>query len=137
MEGGERGERKGGRTKGVRWIVGTKTSLPRSSALPTQIIHRLSHYLIERSGGEDHWVSAVSSSVLSSNVTVRFVWGDSDAVAPSGIADDFSARVGGEVGEGEVCGEREDVAVIEGCGHFGMLEEPEKYTKEIKKALGV
>lgn len=64
------------------------------------IIDKLSYYLIERSGGEDHWVEAVGRMVEEEGAKAWWVWGDNDAVAPKEIPRNFSARVSERMTEG-------------------------------------
>ena len=93
-----------------------------------KIIHRLSSYLMERSipSNEKRWYDSLSRV----KVPVRICWGDSDAVAPLIIAEELVKRARLKDTK---------VEVMEGVGHFGMLEDGEKWMEcvlsdELKRA---
>ena len=99
-----------------------------------EIIHRLGKYMIEKDRKGDFgrekepWKEAVVHAVEREGVRVWAVWGDTDAMAPKKIAESFLRKLAIDLFSSQLQSEvgPDHLLVIEGCGHFGMLEEPEK-----------
>ena len=100
-----------------------------------EIIHKLGNYMkeLDRKGDygreKEPWVAAVVKAAANEGVVVWFVWGDGDTMAPKEIAQAFTDKVevdlfGTHAQEGH-CSPKH-LILLEGCGHFGMLEQPEK-----------
>ncbi|XP_076815355.1 putative hydrolase LipZ [Clavelina lepadiformis] len=85
-----------------------------------RIFHKNIYYLYDRAHFEFRWFAALAEI----NIPIRFIWGDSDAVAPISIPKFFQSFVP----------EAELILIPKG-GHFWMLEQPDVWIKEIRKVL--
>ncbi|GMI24874.1 hypothetical protein TrRE_jg11948, partial [Triparma retinervis] len=100
-----------------------------------EIIHKLERHMIEKDRRGDYgrefepWVEAVVHAVEEEQgSSVWFVWGDEDPMTPRKGAEVFLKKVALNLfgtGLDEHCLPNH-LHVIAGCGHFCMLEEPEK-----------
>mmetsp|Transcript_21776 Transcript_21776/g.40970 ORF Transcript_21776/g.40970 Transcript_21776/m.40970 type:complete len:342 (-) Transcript_21776:91-1116(-) len=81
-----------------------------------KIIHKLSYYLKERSREENErrWFATLSRL----KVPIKLCWGDGDAVAPVKITTELVKRA--RLRDAKV-------EIMEGIGHFGMLEDAERW----------
>ncbi|XP_077976384.1 putative hydrolase LipZ [Styela clava] len=84
------------------------------------ISYKTIYYLWDRYHFEFRWFAALERLDIPS----RFIWSDSDAVSPIKIPKSFQNMVPDF-----------ELAVIENCGHFWMLENPNRWVKEVIKIL--
>ena len=83
-------------------------------------MHKTIYYLWDRAHFEFRWFAALRHP----DFRIRFVWGDSDAVAPRTIPEFFMTLISGM-----------ELQFIKRAGHFLMLEKPEAWLEEVIKVL--
>ena len=80
-----------------------------------KMFYKLIYYLNDRINFEFRWYPALVE--ISKEIPVKLVWGNEDAVAPMKIANFIKSLNYEDI----------ELNVIENCGHFSMLEAPQKW----------
>ncbi len=85
------------------------------------LLPRLIRYIDERRQHEQRWTGAIEAHPT----PMRIVWGDADPIAIVGMAETLAGRADGAA----------DLVVLDGIGHFPMIEAPERFAEEVLAAL--
>ena len=82
------------------------------------VIHLLSSYMVERYTFWHRWIGALKETTI----PTKIIWAKNDPVAVSAIAELLATEI-----------PNNKLDWIENCGHFPMLESPEKWTALVLK----
>lgn len=83
-----------------------------------KVIHLVSDYINQRYTYWDRWIGALKET----QIQTKIIWAKEDPVAVKAIAELLAVEI-----------PNNDLLWIENCGHFPMLESPEKWTALILK----
>ncbi|WP_449061197.1 alpha/beta fold hydrolase [Planomonospora algeriensis] len=81
---------------------------------------------LARNEGEDFWKLAAPDPVPAFEVPVFFIMGTHDRVTPLPLVAEYAAKATAPVME---------VCTMEGAGHFAFLEDPERFTRTMRRIL--